>query len=315
MKLTIEIENWPIRGHFAISRSKIDHVTLCVVTLSHDGYKGRGECRPYARYNETAESVSVQILSIKDDIENSTPEALSQNINQILPAGAARNALDCAIWDLRCKIAGQNIWHILGTPMPSPQMTAYTLSADDPELMAQKACEVPDFTHLKLKVDRSRLNEQITAVAKARPDARYIIDANEALKGEDVFALAHHPMADKIVLIEQPIHNDDVDHYDFSSYHGPQLCADESLHTAQDLTRLKSLGYGAVNIKLDKCGGLTEALSLIKQAREMEFELMAGCMVATSLAIAPFAAIMDQFDYIDLDGGCLLYTSPSPRDA
>ena len=303
MKLSIKTESWPIKGHFTISRSSLTEVDVVTVKIESEAIIGRGECRPYARYNETTQSVTDQIETLRADIEMGlTPYDLQSR----LPTGAARNAIDCALWDFKCKKEGQSIYNLINRPHPSAQPTAFTLSVDSPEIMAKAAIGASSFNILKLKVDGDRIFDQIQAVAQTRPDCRLIIDANEALQAQHVYALATHPNAAQIALIEQPLHDNIIRKHSFQDYDGPPLCADESFHGIDDLLILKSLGYKAVNIKLDKCGGFTAALDLIKVAKEQGFHIMGGCMLSTSLAVAPMAALMNAFDIIDLDGGALL---------
>ena len=303
MKLSINIESWSIRGHFTISRSTLTKVDIVCVEISDGLITGRGECRPYSRYNETPQTVAGQIERLRDVIEMGITH---DDLIAILPAGAARNALDCALWDFACKSSDKNIWSLTGITPPKPQATAFTISIDSSDNMAVAAKKASDFDILKIKVDAKRFKNQITAVATARPNCRLIVDANEALKADDVFSLADHPYREHITLIEQPLHDDIVRNHSFATYDGPTLCADESFHGIDDLMTLKQLGYGALNIKLDKCGGLSSALKIIKAAKATGFSLMGGCMLSTSLAVAPMAAIMDLFDIIDLDAGALL---------
>jgi len=303
VKLSIKIEHWPIAGHFTISRSRLTDVCVLTVSLQDGPYIGRGECRPYPRYGETAESVSAQIETLRRDIEAGLTRGKLQNA---LPAGAARNALDCAFWDLECKRKERSIWEIWGQARPPAKPTAFTLSLDSPDAMAKTAKKASEFQLLKLKVSADKMDKQIKAVAIARPDSRFIIDANEGLTAQDIKRLITHPAREQIALIEQPLHNDIIDDNDLSRLNGPPLCADESLHGIDDLPRLKALGYQAINIKLDKCGGVTAARRLITAAKTQGFILMGGCMLSTSLAVAPMAALMDDFDIIDLDGGALL---------
>ena len=303
MKFSTKIENWPIRGHFTISRSSLNSVEVVTVQISDGNVTGRGECRPYSRYNETAVSVSAQLETLRHSVQDGlNHDRLTSN----LPAGAARNALDCALWDYKCKSSDRTIWDVLGVPQPKPQATAFTISIDSPEQMATAAQKASDFEILKIKVDEKRFSEQITAVATARPDCRLIVDANEALQVEDVYTLATHPYRENIALIEQPLHDNIVRDHSFIDYGGPTLCADESFHSLKDLSTLKQLGYGAINVKLDKCGGLTPALDIIQIAKASGFYLMGGCMLSTSLAVAPMAAIMELFNIVDLDAGALL---------
>ena len=303
MKLSIKTESWPIKGHFSISRSSLTDVELVLVEILDGQVIGRGECRPYSRYNETAQSVIEQIEHIRREIESGLSV---KELQKLLPAGAARNAVDCALWDLRCKTEGRSVWDIIGQVKPAPKDTAFTLSCDTPSAMAKAAVQASMFNILKLKVDAQRITEQIEAVAKVRPKSRFIIDANEDLKAADVYTLAAHVNAPQIALIEQPLHDNIVRNHSFHDYTGPPLCADESFHGIENLEPLKALGYKAVNIKLDKCGGFTAAMHLISEAKKHGFMTMSGCMLSTSLSVAPMAVIMDMFDIIDLDGGALL---------
>jgi L-alanine-DL-glutamate epimerase-like enolase superfamily enzyme len=303
VKLSIKIEYWPIKGHFTIARSRLTDVCVLTVTLQDGPYIGRGECRPYPRYGETADSVKAQIEHIRSDIEAGLSR---ESLLTSLAAGAARNAVDCALWDLEAKRQDCTIWELWGQTRPLPKPTAFTLSLDSSDKMGKAAQDASAFHMLKLKVDAARMSAQIKAVTSARPDCRLIIDANESLCADDVQRLMRHSSRRQIALIEQPLHNDIVNETDFSGFDGPPLCADESLHRIDDLPRLKALGYKAVNIKLDKCGGVTAARRLIKAAKDQGFLLMGGCMLSTSLAVAPMAALMNDFDIIDLDGGALL---------
>ncbi|MEP6342268.1 MAG: dipeptide epimerase [Maricaulaceae bacterium] len=303
MNFSIKTESWPIRGHFTISRSSLTSVDVVIVEISKGNIVGHGECRPYSRYNETPQTVCTQLEALRHDIKvGRTHDELIAK----LPAGAARNALDCALWDYACKSSGLTIWDLTKIPSPTPQATAFTISVDSPQNMAKLAKQMALFKILKIKVDAERFTEQITAVATARPDCQLIVDANEALSASDVLSLAKHSYRDHIALIEQPLHDDIIRNHKFENYNGPILCADESFHGVDDLLALKRLGYGALNIKLDKCGGLTSALKIIEAAKAADFYLMGGCMLSTSLAVAPMAAIMGLFDIIDLDAGALL---------
>lgn len=303
MKLTIKMESWPIRGHFTISRSSITDVKVVTVEIFEGAAIGRGECRPYARYNETPETVAAQIEAQRTTIEAGIG---AHELQRLMPAGAARNALDCALWDLRCKTEAVSIWDIIDAARPTPKPTAMTLSVDTPDAMARAAKNAFNFKILKLKVNAQHVAEQLRAVAQARPDCRFIVDANEALSPPDVYNLAQHSAHSQIAMIEQPIHDRLIHAHSFHDYTGPPLCADESIHNVDDLPRLKALGYKAVNIKLDKCGGFSCALELIKAAKKQGFLLMGGCMLSTSLAVAPMATLMEYFDIVDLDGGALL---------
>lgn len=290
-------------GSFRIAHGSVTEVHVVSVEISGGKYTGRGECRPYARYNETPDSVMAQIETIRANIEAElTPEALQS----LLPAGAARNAVDCALWDLRAKQKNMRIWELLNIPKPRPRTTAYTLSIDSPSNMAKAARAAAPYPILKLKIGGSDGLAACLAVLKARPGAQLIIDANEALMPGELGAFRRRLSKAPVLLIEQPLKTANYHKIDGGPHDLPVLCADESLHTREDLTILWDAGYRAVNVKLDKCGGLTEGVALMKQAKSMGFLIMAGCMVGTSLAMAPMMVLESYADFIDLDGPLLL---------
>ena len=302
-RLKIEMETWPVAGSFRISRSALTEITVVKVTLTEGAHRGRGECRPYSRYDETAESVIGHIENIRHDIEQGiTPKALLQ----LLPPGAARNAVDCALWDLKAKQCGRSVSDILEIGRAKPRKTAYTLSIDTPAKMREAALKARAYPLLKVKIAGPDGLAACLAVMEARPDAELIIDANEALPpealGDFQIALQDKP----VIMIEQPIAQAQDEHIPHAPDALPIFCADESLHTAKDLDRLWRAGYRAVNVKLDKCGGLTAGLDLMQAAKAKGFIIMAGCMVGTSLAMAPIMMLESFADYIDLDGPLLL---------
>lgn len=301
-QLTIISEDFPVRGVFAISRSSLTSIDVVTVHIEQDGHIGRGECRPYPRYDESVKSVTEQIENVRKHIE----EGCSIEYLQILmPAGAARNAVDCALWDLRCKIKGMRIWELTGLAEPQPVATAFTLSVDQPEAMAQKAREADHFSILKLKIGGAQGIECVRAVANARPDARLIIDPNESVLPELLIEFIAAIKEHNIALIEQPCPAfASLSH--LPTENSPPLCADEAFHGVQDLDKLWTQGYRAVNIKLDKTGGITEALKSFKAARDKGFQIMAGCMASSSLAVAPMVALSSLADICDLDGPALL---------
>lgn len=302
-RLKIETESWPVAGEFRISGSSLSEIIVVVVTVQDGEHIGRGECRPYAKYNETAESVIAQIETIRNEIENG---ACTDALQNLLPAGAARNAIDCALWDLKAKQSGKTVSELLSLAPPAPRLTAFTLSIDNPENMRKAAIMASDYPLLKIKIGGADGLQSCLAVIEARPDAELIIDANEALAPEEVQpfrdALLGHPVA----LVEQPLPRSVYNKLPDSTDIYPVFCADESLHTAKDLDRLWDAGYRAVNVKLDKCGGLTAGLELMRAAKAKGFTVMAGCMVGTSLAMAPMVLLESFADYIDLDGPLLL---------
>ena len=301
--LKITTQSWPIAGQFTISRNSLTQIEVVSVEISAGERKGRAECRPYGRYNESAASVTAQIESIRDAIEGGlTPEGL-QNL---LPAGAARNAVDCALWDLRAKLSGQSVSQLLGIAAPRARQTAFTLSLESPAKMGQAALEAKDYPLLKIKIGAQDGLAASLAVLKARPDASLIIDANEALDSSELTAFRAALSGKNVAMIEQPLPAKDFDKIDNAPSKRPLYCADESLHGIEDLEPLWAAGYRAVNVKLDKCGGLTAGLALMQAAKAQGFKIMAGCMVGTSLAMAPMM-ILEQFaDFIDLDGPLLL---------
>lgn len=300
-KLTVQTQIWPVAGTFRISRSALTHIPVVQLEITEDKHTGRAECRPYARYDETTESVTAQIESIRDAIVSGLD---TETLQSALPAGAARNAVDCALWDLKAKQSGQRIWRLLGVPEPKPRLTAFTLSVDTPDAMAMAARRAEGYSLLKMKLGSINGLKCVNAVITSRPDATLIIDANEALSADETSELQSHLSGSKAALIEQPIPASSPQHFDPQIQ--PIICADESLHTRADLDPLWDAGYRAVNVKLDKCGGLTEGLTLMKAAKERGFVIMAGCMVGSSLAMAPMMILESFADYIDLDGPLLL---------
>ena len=296
-----EIVSWPLKEPFRISRSVISDVIVVVVTVTKGPYSGRGECRPYPRYNETPESVCAQIESLKSELATLSLETLGGRLEN----GAARNAANCALWDLQAQITGKSVSQLLALPPPKARETAFTLSLDKPENMAKAAKAAAQYKHLKIKIGGLDGLDCALAVLTARPDAKLIIDANEALApaqlAEFQLALAEHSVA----LIEQPIAAG-TPFPEGAENSLPLICADESLHTKDDLQRLWNEGYRAVNIKLDKAGGLSEALELAACAKAMGFTIMLGCMVSSSLSIAPALLLESYADVIDLDGAALL---------
>lgn len=302
-ELILKAESWPIAGSFTISRSSLKAVTVVTATLKQDGYSARGECRPYARYNETAETVIHAIEAVRKDIEAGIS---LEDLQSLLPAGAARNAIDCALWDLKAKQSGQSVSQLLKLPPPRNRTTAFTLSIAAPAQMRAAAQAARQYPILKIKIGGLEGLKSCLAVIDARPDAELIIDANEALTPNDLATFRSQLKDLPVIMIEQPIASDVYDKIPYAPKALPILCADESLHTAEDLERLWSAGYRAVNIKLDKCGGLTAGLKLMQAAKAKGFVVMAGCMVGTSLAMAPMMILESYADYIDLDGPLLL---------
>ena len=296
-----EIVTWPTREPFRISRSVVSDVTVVVVTITSGGYSGRGECRPYPRYNETAISVCQQIEDLKDGLNNLSLSTLRDRLGN----GAARNAVDCALWDLEAQITGKSVSELLGLPAPKPRQTAFTLSLDTAEKMAEAAKAAQGHDLLKIKIGGEDGLDCALAVLAARPDIKLIIDANEALPPQDLDRFQSKLSNEAVALIEQPVAAGTALPLGFENKL-PLICADESLHTKNDLKHLWDEGYRAVNIKLDKAGGLSEGVELAKAAKAMGFYIMLGCMVSSSLAMAPAMLLESYADIIDLDGALLL---------
>lgn len=299
--LSVTEERFALAAAFTISRGSRTEAAVLTCVIGQDGHVGRGECVPYARYGETIESVRDEIKRMSSEIAN------GMSRHQLLAAmkpGAARNAIDCALWDLEAKLSGIRAYTHLGAAAPQPLQTAYTISLDEPEAMATQARLHAGRPLLKVKVGTSDDTSRIEAVAAAAPQSRIILDANEGWN-EDTLAM-HLDVAARsgVALIEQPLPAGQDEALRTVNRRVP-VCADESVHIAEDLERLAGL-YDAVNIKLDKTGGLTAALELQQRARQLEFGIMVGCMVATSLAMAPAVLLAQDADFVDLDGPLLL---------
>jgi len=301
MDSVIQIESWPIAGSFAISRGVKRSANVITVELSQSGIKGRGECVPYERYDETPEIVVKTIESMLSS--RIIPENHHHWISQF-PAGAARNALDCALWDLRAKKANKRIWELLDIETPKNVTTAYTLSLDSPAKMQENAEKNKFRPLLKLKLAGDGDLERVRAVRAGAPDSSIIVDANEGWRKNHYEQLVPEFLKLNIMAIEQPFpaDNDQI----LSNLPRPiPVIADESCHTWQDIERLRHL-YDGVNIKLDKTGGLTEALKLKQLAVKANMQIMVGCMVGTSLAMAPALLLAKDATIVDLDGPLLL---------
>jgi len=286
----------PLRAAFAISRGAKTYAETVQVRLIEGAHAGRGECVPYGRYGETAETVMAAIEAIRGALEDGLDLA---GLQAALPAGPARCALDCALWDLEAKRTGKPVWQLAGLPEPKPVETAVTISLAEPEAMAEAAKTAPGKL-LKLKLGGTDDLERIKAVHDARPDARLIVDANEGLAPDTFPGLAKAAAKLGVVLIEQPFPagKDEV----LLKRPGPvAVCADESAHTSADIQTL-ARAYDAVNVKLDKTGGLTEALAMVRAARQSGMGVMIGCMVAGSLSMAPAVLLAALADVADVDG-------------
>ena len=292
-----KVEIFPLAHVFRISRGARTQAEVVTVTIEKDGVKGRGECVPYARYDETLESVIEQVESLSADIDRET-------LQDTLPPGAARNAVDCALWDFECKKRDQRIWKIAGIQVPEQKITAYTLSLDEPENMFKQAEKNSDRPLLKIKLGTPNDMPRLEAVRKGAPKSEIIVDANEGWNAELYSQLAPELVRLGVKLVEQPLPADNDD--DLIGLPRPlPICADESCHDRKSLEKLIGK-YDFVNIKLDKTGGLTEALQLKNKALEAGFKIMVGCMVGSSLAMAPATLIAQNATFVDLDGPLLL---------
>lgn len=299
--LEVAVERWPIAGTFRISRGAKTEAEVVVASLRQGGFTGRGEAVPYKRYGESVAAVVAALQALAPAVADGLDRF---GLQQALPPGAARNALDCAFWDLAAKQAGCPVAELAGLPAPGPALTAYTLSLDTAEAMG-RAARAAGKPLLKLKLGGDGLDlERVRAVHDAAPEARLIVDANEAWGIDDLFRLGAEMARAGVVLIEQPLPADRDGA--LAGLRSPvPLCADESCHTAADLSRLATL-YSHVNVKLDKTGGLTGAIDLARAARQAGLGLMVGCMVGTSLAMAPALLLAGMADFVDLDGPLLL---------
>lgn len=301
IRLSVTAERWPIAGSFTISRGAKTEAEVVVATLADGEHAGRGECVPYARYGETVDGVIAAIARLAPAVAN----GLDRNdLAASLPAGAARNALDCAFWDLAAKRSGTPAHVLAGLPQPNPLVTAYTISLAAPEIMADAAAAAAARPLLKVKLGGPGDPARIAAVRTAAPDSALIVDANEGWTAANLMDNLAACAEAGVRLIEQPLPARD-DAALASCPHAVPICADESVHDRASLAGLRGR-YDAVNIKLDKTGGLTEALAVAAAARSLGFDLMVGCMVSTSLAIAPAHLVAQGARYVDLDGPLLL---------
>jgi L-alanine-DL-glutamate epimerase-like enolase superfamily enzyme len=307
-RLSVIAQSFPIAGKFTISRGAKTQAEVIMCEIAEGSATGRGECVPYRRYGESMESVTAAVESVRREIEAGASIA---ELQELLPAGAARNALDCALWDLRAKTEGRPASALPGLrsdPVPLP--TAYTISLGSPEEMAAQTRRNAHRPLLKIKVGGDGDIERLQAVCENAPGVRIIVDANEGWSAADIEEKLDAAARLNVVLVEQPLPAGD-DRLLRDIHHPVPICADESVHVAGDLAALEGL-YDAVNIKLDKSGGLTAALALRQQARAMGFDIMVGCMVGTSLAMAPAVLLAQDADFVDLDGPLLLAQDRTP---
>ncbi|MER8445610.1 dipeptide epimerase [Mesorhizobium sp. M1066] len=299
--ISVEAERFPIAGTFTISRGSKTEAEVISCTIGDGGHFGRGECVPYKRYGETMEGVRDAIEAMRGRIAGGIGRTA---LLDAMPAGAARNAIDCALWDLEAKLSGTSVAVAIGALPLQALETAYTLSLGEPEAMAAQARANAARPLLKVKIGGDNDIARIRAVRQAAPDSRIILDANEGWSDDNIVANLAFAAEQGIALIEQPLPagRDEILRH---IAHPVPICADESVHEAGNLEALVGL-YDAVNIKLDKSGGLTAALVLRDRARELGFGVMVGCMVGTSLAMAPAVLLAQHADFVDLDGPLLL---------
>lgn len=303
MKIEVTRNVFQLAQVFTISRGSRTEAQVLTVRITADGVTGWGECVPYARYGETLESVTDQIESLPAMLDRA-------GLQELLPSGAARNAVDCALWDLEAKRAGKRVWELAGLPAPGPETTAYTLSLDTPEAMQAQAAKNAGRPLLKIKLGTPDDMPRLEAVRAGAPESKIIVDANEGWSADVYADLAPHLVRLGVALVEQPLPAGEDDALLGMDRPVP-VCADESCHDRASLPGLKGK-YDVVNIKLDKTGGLTEALSLREAALAEGYRIMVGCMVGSSLAMAPAMLVAQGAEMVDLDGPLLLAEDRDP---
>lgn len=300
-QLKVRVETWPIAGHFTISRGVKTEAKVVVAELSAGAFRGRGECVPYARYGESPEGVAATL----EQFVRTVADGLTRDdLQRALPPGAARNALDCAFWDLAAKRAGEPVYILAGLPAPRPLTTAFTISLGSPDAMADAARAAGARPLLKIKLGAEGDPDRIAAIRDAVRATELIVDANEGWNPDNLLANLDACARAGVTLVEQPLPAD-ADAMLKEMRRPVPVCADESAHDRASLAALVGK-YDAVNIKLDKTGGLTEALAMADEARRLGLMTMAGCMVATSLSMAPAMLIAQTARFVDLDGPLLL---------
>ncbi|MBM1816474.1 N-acetyl-D-Glu racemase DgcA [Pseudosulfitobacter pseudonitzschiae] len=297
MRIDVTRDVFQLAQVFTIARGSRTEAQVLTVRVTDGDVTGVGECVPYARYGETLDSVTEQINGLPADISR-------MGLYDLLPAGAARNAVDCALWDLEAKRAGKRVWELAGLVKPGPEITAYTLSLDSPEAMQAQAAKNAFRPLLKIKLGTPDDMPRLEAVRAGAPDARIIVDANEGWSADVYADLAPHLVRLGVQLVEQPLPAGEDDALIGMDRPVP-VCADESCHDRASLPHLKGK-YDVVNIKLDKTGGLTEALALRDAALAQGYRVMVGCMVGSSLAMAPATLVAQGAEVVDLDGPLLL---------
>jgi len=306
MKVSAQLESWPIARPFTISRGTKRTAEVVVATVTDGEFSGRGECVPYARYDETNRHVARMIEDYRGPFDR-------DELANVLPAGAARNALDCALWDLDAKCSGQAAWELAGVSKPVDVVTALTVSLDSPERMGERARDARNRALLKAKLGKGPVAldiERLRAVRANAPDARLIVDVNEGWSLADLETFIPPALETRVEMIEQPL-AEGADE-DLGRFLSPiPLCADESIRDGANLARIAAR-YQAVNIKLDKTGGLTRALAVAREARALNIVVVIGCMVSTSLSMAPALMLSEFARFVDLDGPQLLVRDRDP---
>lgn len=297
MQISVTRDVFKLAQVFTISRGSRTEAKVLTVKITDGDFVGWGECVPYARYDETLESVTAEIESLPAEFDRMA-------LYDLLPAGAARNAVDCALWDLEAKKAGKPAWELAGLSAPGPEVTAYTLSLGTPESMQEQAAKNAFRPLLKIKLGTPDDMPRLEAVRAGAPNSTIIVDANEGWSAEVYADLAPHLVRLGVALVEQPLPAGDDDALLGMDRPVP-VCADESCHDRNSLAKLKGK-YDVVNIKLDKTGGLTEALALRDAALAEGYDVMVGCMVGSSLAMAPATLVAQGAVVTDLDGPLLL---------
>jgi L-Ala-D/L-Glu epimerase len=303
MRRTVTRDVFALARAFTISRGSRSHAHVLTVTLEADGATGRGECVPYARYGESLDSVETQIARLPERFDRAA-------LQDLLPAGTARNAVDCALWDLEAKRTGRPVWDLAGLSEPGPEITAYTLSLDTPAAMRAQAAENAHRPLLKVKLGTPDDLPRLEAVREGAPRPRLILDANEGWSAEDYARLAPALARLRVEMVEQPLPAG-ADAALAGAERPVPLCADESCHDRVSLPDLRGK-YDMLNIKLDKTGGLTEVLALREAALAEGYRIMVGCMIGSSLAMAPAILVAQGAAVTDLDGPLLLAEDRAP---
>ena len=306
-RLGVTRRSWPLAAPFAISRGAKTSAEVVIAEVYDGEFRGRGECVPYPRYGESVDSVVAALEAMKGAVFSGLDR---HELQHAMPPGAARNALDCAFWHLDAQRDDRRVADIAGIGALKPLVTAYTLSLDTPERMAEAAAAQRARPLLKLKLAGDGDVERVRAVRSAAPAARLIVDANEGWRERHLVELLPALAELGVELIEQPLPAE-ADAALAEVPHPVPICADESVHTSADLDRLEGK-YEAVNIKLDKTGGLTEALALAEAAEARGFKIMVGCMIGTSLAMAPAVLVAQRAQFVDLDAPLLLASDRVP---